>query len=63
MAGRSPQRGQDLPPVKKEQSKEVQEANADAMRRRQRAQGYQSTVIARNMIDQNNPGLKAYFGS
>lgn len=49
-------------PVKKE-DKEVQEANAEAIRRRQRAQGYRSTVIASNMIDQSAPGLKAYFGS
>jgi hypothetical protein len=59
----SPPKGQDIPPVPKQQDKAVQDANAEAIRRRQRAQGYQSTVLARNMVDQSAPGLKAYFGS
>jgi len=63
MSSPSPSRGADIPPIPRQQDKAVQEANAEAIRRRQRAQGYQSTVIARNMVDQSAPGLKAYFGS
>lgn len=63
MGSHSAPRGQDIPPVPKKQDKEVQEANAEAIRRRARAQGYQSTVLTRNMIDQSAPELKAYFGS
>lgn len=63
MSSRSAPRGADIPPVTKQQDKAVQEANAEAIKRRQKAQGYQSTVLTRNMIDQSAPGLKAYFGS
>jgi hypothetical protein len=63
MGGSSPPRSEPPPPIPKRQDKEVQEANAEAIRRRQRAQGYQSTILTRNMIDQSAPGLKAYFGS
>lgn len=63
MGRSSPPKAQDIPPVPKQQDKAVQEANAESIRRRARAQGYQTTVLTRNMIDQSQPGLKAYFGS
>jgi hypothetical protein len=50
-------------PTPKKEDPAVLEATAEAVRRRQRAQGYRSTVLSRNMVDQSDPQLKAYFGS
>ena len=51
------------PAAVKKEDPAVQQANAEAIARRQKAQGYRSTVLTRNMVDQSSPGLKAYFGS
>lgn len=64
MGGSSrPKRDEPIPPPPKPEDPAVQAANAEAIRRRQRAQGYRSTVLSRNMVDQSDPQLKAYFGS
>ena len=51
------------PPAPKKESKEVQEASAEALRRRQRARGFRSTILAKDMMDSNNPALKNTFGA
>lgn len=63
MGGGSIPKQEPIQPAPKREDKEVQEALAEANRRRHRAQGYRSTVLARNMLNQNQPELKAYFGS
>lgn len=63
MGGASRPKTEPIPPAPKKEDPAVQEANAEALRRRQRAQGYNATVLSRNMVDQTDPKLKAYFGS
>lgn len=47
----------------KSSDKETQEAIAAANRRRARARGYRSTVVASSMMSQTNPALKTTLGS
>jgi hypothetical protein len=49
----------------KETDKEVQEAQAEALRRRQMARGYRSTVMAKRMMtdDSYTKALAKTFGS
>lgn len=63
MSGGSVGRSEPVQRAPKKEDPEVAEARADAIRRRQRASSYRSTIISQNMVDQSNPSLKAYYGS
>lgn len=63
MGGRKSPQVEPVTPAPKKEDPAVQEATAEAIRRRQRSQGYRATVLSRNMVDQSDPQLKAYFGS
>lgn len=47
----------------KVEDKAVQEAAAEAARRRQRARGVRSTILSQNFLEPANPALKQTLGS
>lgn len=63
MGSSSPPRSEPIPPIPKKKDPAVQEADAEAIRRRQTARGFRSTILAKSMMDNNSPALKDYFGS
>ena len=50
-------------PAPKPSDKEVQEAQAEALRRRQRARGFRATIIAQRGSDPNDSRLQQTLGS
>lgn len=50
-------------PAPKIEDKAVQEAAAEAVRRRQRARGFRSTILSQQMMTQPAPGLQTTLGS
>lgn len=59
MGGPSAPKSQPIPAAPKIQDKEVQEAAAEAIRRKQRQRGFASTVLVKDM----GAGGKSTFGS
>jgi hypothetical protein len=51
-SGGSSPKPQVVAPAPKEQDKFVQEANAEAIRRKQRQRGYRSTMISNDMMSE-----------
>lgn len=41
----------------------IQEAAAEAARRRQRARGFRSTILSQQFLEPSSPGLKDTLGS
>ena len=62
MGGRGSSSSQPVQRAPKAEDPEVQKARADAARKRAMAQGYRSTIMTRNMTDQNS-ALKSTYGS
>lgn len=50
-------------PAPKIEDKAIQEAAAEAARRRQKARGFRSTILSKNLMDQGAPALKDTLGS